>query len=124
MSAIGPVAPATLLAAGYAVMLLAGALGLGLWSRAAHARHRLDAPREAADPGAPPLAPWPHAEIAHFHHGIALMLVLLAGCVAVVGLALHHTGADLLVLGPVLLLVAAAGHWLLPAFVVVHRLLR
>jgi hypothetical protein len=123
MSLLGPVAPATLLAAGYALLLLAGAVGLGLWSRAAHARHRPDASRETDNEGAP-LAPWPHAEIAHFHHGLALMLVLLAGCIAVAGLARHHTGADLLVLGPVLLLVAAAGQWLLPAFLVAHRLLK
>ncbi|HZR97439.1 MAG TPA: hypothetical protein VFE37_01960 [Chloroflexota bacterium] len=122
MSLLGPVAPATLLAAGYALLLLAGAVGLGLWSRAAHARHRAAAPREA-EREAPPLAPWPHAEIAHFHHGLALMLVLLAGCIAVVGLARHHAGADWLVLGPVLLLAAGAAYWLLPAFLAVHRLL-
>lgn len=124
MSLLGPVAVGTLLAAGYALLLLAGAIGLGLWSRAAHARHQPGARSASQDAGAPPLPPWPRAEIAHFHHGIALMLVLLAGCIALVGLARHHTGADLLVLGPVLLLAGVVGRWLLPAFLLVHRLLR
>jgi hypothetical protein len=124
MSPLGPVAPGTLLAAGYTVLLLAAAIGLGLWSRAAHARHRRGAPHQAHDEEPLPLPPWPHAEIAHFHHGIALMLVLLGSCIAVVGLARHHTAADLLLLGPVLLLAGAVGRWLLPAFLVVHRLLK
>lgn len=119
-------APEVWLEAGYALLLLVGAVGLGLWSRRTHARLLRPPDVVVHPPGEEHYlrAPWPHSEMAHFYHGLALMLVLLAGCLVAVGLARHHASTDLLVLGPILLLVAAAGQWLLPEFLAVHRLLR
>jgi hypothetical protein len=59
-----------------------------------------------------PLDPWPHSEAGQFHRVLALLLVVLAALVAVVGAARNHGGADLAVLGGVLAATVAAGVWL------------
>lgn len=110
----------------YALLLLGVALGLGRrtagWRRHTPYRHaRADeTQQEAADA----LPPWPHSEIAHFYRGIALLLVLLAGCITAVGLARHHEGADVVVLAPVLVLALLVGQRLLAAFLALSRRLQ
>ena len=63
------------------------------------------------------LDPWPRSEIAHFHRGISLLLLGLAGLVARMGLLRHHADDDLIVLGISLLATAATIQRLLPGFV-------
>ena len=53
-----------------------------------------------------PVDPWPHSEAGRFHRVIALMLVVLAGLVLVVGLARNHEPFELAVLGGLLVLTA------------------
>jgi hypothetical protein len=120
---MSPTGPAVLVA-GYALLLLAGAVGLEVWTRASQSGHRSRAASETEDEQVPPEASWPPTEITHFYHGIALLLVVLAGCLAVVGLARYHAEAQVLLLAPVLILVAMTAYWLLPAFLAVNRLLR
>ena len=49
---------------------------------------------------------WLETEMGRFHKGLSLVLVGLAGVLAAVALIRQHTGADVLVLGPTLLVVA------------------
>jgi len=115
---MGPVHPEALLASGYALLLLAMAVGLGQW--ASHANvdrgRRVDLTSATRREGERPLAAWPHMEIAHFHHGLALLLVLVAGAVTVIGLVRHHEGMELLLLGLALGLTTLVAAWLLPTF--------
>jgi hypothetical protein len=46
-----------------------------------------------------PLDPWPHSEAGRFHRVVALMLVVLAGLVLVVGLVRNHSAAECAMLG-------------------------
>jgi hypothetical protein len=114
----GPVHPEVLLASGYALLLLAMAVGLGQWASHAkvHRGQRVDLASATRREGEQPLAAWPHTEIAHFHHGLALLLVLVAGAVTVIGLARHHEGTELLLLGLALGLTALVAAWLLSAW--------
>ncbi|HEY7062063.1 MAG TPA: hypothetical protein VII06_11330 [Chloroflexota bacterium] len=120
-----PVHPEALLESGYALLLLAIAVGFGQWSR--HSQTRLGRPADSVpDTGHAQedgRAPWPQAEIARFHHGIALLLVLLAAAVTVIGLIRHHEGAELLLLGVALALTMLVGQRLLPTFLASQRTL-
>lgn len=62
------------------------------------------------------LDPWPHSEAGRFHRGIALAMVGFAGLVIGAGVALHHGGADLALLGGALLLSGLIGLHLLAGF--------
>jgi hypothetical protein len=53
-----------------------------------------------------PVDPWPHSEAGRFHRVIALMLVVLAALVLVVGLARNHAPSELAALGGLLVLTA------------------
>jgi hypothetical protein len=59
-----------------------------------------------------PLDPWPHSEAGHFHRALSLVLVVVAGLIAVVELSRHHRPAEALVLVGVLTLATLAGRWL------------
>jgi hypothetical protein len=116
--------PETLAEASYTLLLLVGAVGLALWAAPRRFQQSADPANDEGQEGKPLLAPWPQSEIAHFYQGIAVMLVLLAGCVTAVGLARHHAAADLLVLGPALVLAVGVGQWLLSAFLATNQLLQ
>jgi hypothetical protein len=118
-----PVQPEALLESGYALLLLVMAVGLGHWAgyTTIHRSHQVDLTRDLRRQGERPSAPWPHTEIAHFHHGVALLLVLVAGTLAVIGLIRHHEGLELLLLGVALVLTVLVGQWLLPTFLANHR---
>jgi hypothetical protein len=60
-----------------------------------------------------PLDPWPHSEAGRFHRVIAVMMVVLAGLVALVGLARNHDGAEAAVLVGTVLVCAFAARLLL-----------
>ena len=60
-----------------------------------------------------PLDPWPHSEAGRFHRALALMLVVLAALVLVVGLTRNHAGLEAAVLGTLLGLCGFAGRLLL-----------
>ena len=62
-----------------------------------------------------PLDPWPHSEVARFHCGLSLVLVVLAGLLSGLGLVRNHADADLLVLVPVLAAVVLVAQRLVPA---------
>jgi hypothetical protein len=62
------------------------------------------------------LDPWPHSEAGRFHRGVCLVLVSLAGLIALMELIRHHESAELLVSTAVLSVVFAAGLRLVPAF--------
>ena len=115
--------PEALLESGYALLLLVMAVGLGQWARYAkgHCGHHVDRTRETRRERERLLTPWPHAEIAHFHHGLALLLVLVAGAFTVIGLVRHHEGPELLLLGLALVLTALVGQWLLATFLATQR---
>jgi hypothetical protein len=59
-----------------------------------------------------PLDPWPHSEAGRFHRTIAVMLVVLAALVSVVGLARNHSVGDALPLAVLLVGCVLAGRWL------------
>jgi hypothetical protein len=59
-----------------------------------------------------PLDPWPHSEAGRFHRGLALMLVVLAMLVLVVGMARNHAPAELAALGGLLLIATAVARFL------------
>lgn len=48
---------------------------------------------------------WPHSEVAAFHRGLSQVLIILAGLIAAVALARHHTESEVAVLVPTLLVV-------------------
>jgi hypothetical protein len=61
-------------------------------------------------------AAWPHAEVARFHRGLSLLVLLVAGLViAVVGVR-HPTSLELGILGGLMVIVLTAGRYLWPAF--------
>jgi hypothetical protein len=60
-----------------------------------------------------PLDPWPHSEAGRFHRGLSLVLVVLAGLIALVELTRHHQQAEAVVLVGVFALAVLAGRWLL-----------
>ena len=60
-----------------------------------------------------PLDPWPHSEAGRFHRVISLMLVALAACVLLLGLARHHRPAEAAALCALLGLCLLAGRFLL-----------
>jgi hypothetical protein len=59
-----------------------------------------------------PLDPWPHSEAGRFHRTIAVMMVALAGLVAVVAAARHHRPEELALLIGTLAIALAAVRWL------------
>ena len=61
-------------------------------------------------------AAWPHSEVARFHRGLSLLLLLMAGSVLAVVGARHFSDVELGVLGGPVVLVLAAARWLWPAF--------
>ena len=63
------------------------------------------------------LDPWPQSEIAHVHRGVSLLLLGLAGFVAIVGMLRYHADDDLVVLGISIVTTAATFQRLLPGFV-------
>ena len=62
------------------------------------------------------LDPWPQSEIAHFHRGISLLLLGLAGLIALVGMFRSRADADLVVLATSLATTGIAVQRLLPGF--------
>jgi hypothetical protein len=62
------------------------------------------------------LDPWPQSEIAHFHRGISLLLLGLAGLIAMVSLLRYHADADLMVLAISITMTGIAVRRLLPGF--------
>jgi hypothetical protein len=63
-----------------------------------------------------PRAAWPHSEVARFHRGLSLLLVLMAGVVLVVVGVRHRTNVELGILGGPIILVLATARCLWPAF--------
>jgi hypothetical protein len=59
---------------------------------------------------------WPHSEAGRFHRGIAVVMVVLAALVLATAAALHHSAADLAVLGAALAATAVATLYLLADF--------
>lgn len=59
---------------------------------------------------------WPHSEIARFHRGVSLILLLLGAFIAVIILSQYHSDADVLLLGSALIVVLAIGQQRLNAF--------
>jgi len=62
------------------------------------------------------LDPWPHSEAGRFHRAIAVAIVCFGTLVIGAGVALHHSAADLAVLGSALLVSTAVGLHLLADF--------
>lgn len=59
-----------------------------------------------------PVDPWPHSEAGRFHRSIAVLMVLLAGFVLIVGLVRNHSAADSALLIGCLVACGLAGWWL------------
>jgi hypothetical protein len=55
---------------------------------------------------------WPHSEAGRFHRGISVAMVGFGMLIITAGAALNHKPADLVVLGPALLLAAVVGLFL------------
>jgi hypothetical protein len=62
------------------------------------------------------LDPWPHSEAGHFHRGIAVAMVGFGMLVIGAGVALHHSLADIAVLGAAFSICTLAGLYLLADF--------
>ncbi|HLI26932.1 MAG TPA: hypothetical protein VKZ60_07675 [Chloroflexota bacterium] len=115
-----PVVPgldwALLATAGYALVLLAGAYGLGRWGERCRTRFwEASAQQEARRPDARCPVPWPHCEAAQFYWGMALLLAVSAVAVTAVVLIRRREPLDLLVTGLVLLLAGRTALWLVCA---------
>jgi hypothetical protein len=54
------------------------------------------------------LDPWLQTEIGRFHQGLSLVLALLAGLILTIAVLRNHADADMLVLGPTLLVAVLA----------------
>ena len=63
-----------------------------------------------------PIDPWPHSEAGRFHRGISLALLLLAGVIMAVELVRNHGGADLVILGSLLGVLAVVGSRMVAGF--------
>ncbi|MBX5491400.1 MAG: hypothetical protein IRZ14_09585 [Chloroflexi bacterium] len=113
MSAVVGLDLSLLTTTGYALLLLAGAYGLGRWGQ--RARASFLPPESDTDTLAPDSrrrAPWPHAETARFYCAMALLLVVLAAGWPAAVLGRRHQPLDLLVIALVLLVAARMALWL------------
>jgi len=62
------------------------------------------------------IAPWPHSEAGRFHHGISLVITLVAGLILAAEILRNHAPLELAVLGVTLVVVALAAWHLHSAF--------
>lgn len=90
--------------AGYALVLLASAYGLGRWGERARARC-----------GDAPGIPWPHCDTARFYWSMALLLVVLAVVVTAGVLGRRREPLDVAVIVVVVALAGRAALWLVAA---------
>lgn len=111
---IGPFVTESVLAYGYAAALLVTAAGLDRLAR--HVAGRSERHRE---PGCTPSRhgreivrtprPWPHSEAGRFHHGLALVLVVLAASLTLVEAVRHPAWPDLALAAAALAAAAVTG---------------